>query len=331
MKPTTFLDPMWLWLFATLPFLLFFYFRFRRPRFPTLTVASSPAALFASAQRWSPPDALLACRLLTFACIVLAMANLNTTAVLRHQVPAEGIDIVLALDVSGSMLIEDIKPNRLEALKAVISQFVAGRSQDRMGLVFYAGGSFNACPLTQDYAYLLQKLNQLDKVALADGTAIGLGLASAVNALRGSKSKSKVIILLTDGENNAGYVEPATAAGLAKRYNIKVYTIGIGSMGQAPMPLYDLNGHKTYQYVPAELDEVGLRSIATQTGGKFFRAKDATTLRQIYAAINAMEQSWTRYHTEVKYNAQYRWFVVAGLLFFLLEMALKFTLLRTLA
>lgn len=330
MTPASFHDPLWFGLFGLFPILFYLHVKQWRPRFPTFTVArlSDPAS--GASQQWSPPDVLFAVRLLTLASVILGLANLKTVETLTHRVPAQGVDIVLALDVSGSMLIEDIKPNRLEALKSVIARFVAGRSEDRLGLVLYAGESINACPLTRDYGYLLRQLNVLEQVALADGTAIGLGLASAVNALRHSKSTSKIIVLLTDGENNAGYIEPTTAAALARKYHIKVYTIGVGAAGKAPMPVYDLEGRKTYHYVSADLDEPSLRSIASQTGGKYYRAQDAASLQQIYAEINGLEKSPTGHRTEYKYTARYRWFLWAGLLFLILEVGIKLVFLRTL-
>ena len=330
MKPALFHDPLWLGLFGLFPVLFYLHVRQWRPRFPIVTVArlSDPAA--AAAQRWAPPDALFALRLLSLAAVILGLANPKTMETRTHRVPAQGIDIVLALDVSGSMLIEDIKPNRLEALKSVVARFVAGRSEDRLGLVLYAGESVNTCPLTRDYGYLLRKLNALEHVALADGTAIGLGLASAVSALRRSRSASKVIVLLTDGENNAGYLEPATAAELARKYRIKVYTVGVGTAGKAPLPVYDLEGRKTYHYVSADLDEPGLRSIAARTGGKYYRAQDAAALQRIYAEINELEKSPTGQRTEYTFSARYRWFLWAALLFFLLEVGLKLVFLRTL-
>ncbi|MBJ6110395.1 VWA domain-containing protein [Hymenobacter sp. BT523] len=331
MNHAAFHNPGWLLLFLAFPVLLWLHVRYWRRRQPVLTLASLPAPLQVAHQALTPPDVLFGLRLLSLAGIVLALANFQTATVSRQKVPAQGIDVVLAMDISASMQIEDIKPNRLEGLKTVISRFVAGRTHDRLGLVVYAGESLNWCPLTTDYGFLLRQLNRLDQPALADGTAIGLGLASAVNALRPGKAKSKVVILLTDGENNTGFIEPVTAAQLARKHRIKVYTIGIGSTGTAPLPLYDLNGRKTYHYVPVKIDEPALRSIARQTGGKYFRAKDAAALRRIYAEIDALEQSPTGYRTQVQYTAQYRWFVWAALFFFGLGEGLLFTVLRSLS
>lgn len=330
MPHAAFHEPGWLLLLWVVPALVLLHLRYWRQRQPVRTLATLPA-LPGPPQLITPPDVLLLLRLLALTAIILGLADLKTVRVSQRKVPAQGIDLVLAMDVSASMLLEDIKPNRLEGLKTVISQFVAGRTHDRLGLVVYAGESLNWCPLTTDYAFLLRQLNRVDQPVLADGTAIGLGLASAVNALRPSKARSKVIILLTDGENNTGFIEPATAAQLARRFSIKVYTIGIGTTGRAPLPLYDLSGHKTYHYVPVKIDEPALRRIAGQTGGQYFRAKDAAALRQIYTAIDTMEQSPTGVRRQVQYTAWYRWFVGGALFFFLLSEALRLSILRNVA
>ncbi|WP_201986880.1 vWA domain-containing protein [Hymenobacter rubidus] len=333
MSQAAFHEPAWLLLFALFPVLLFLHVRYFRQRHPGWTLGSLPGSAHDddAPQRITPPDILLVLRLLALAGIILGLANFKTGVVTRHRLAAEGIDIVMAMDVSTSMLVEDIKPNRLEGLKTVITRFVAGRTNDRLGLVIYAGESLNWCPLTTDYAYLLQQLNRINEPDLADGTAIGMGLASAVNALRLSKAKSKVIILLTDGENTTGFIEPATAALLAQKNKVKVYTIGVGTTGLAPWPFYDTDGHKTYHYVPMKIDVAALTNIAQQTGGRFFRATDATSLSHIYQEINGMAQSPTGYRTDVLYTAHYRWFLLPALLFFLIGEGLKLTLLRSLA
>ena len=291
MQQVAFQEPAWLWLFLLFPLALVLHLRYWRHQHPTLRFASLPEAQHARPQYLSPPDLLLLLRLLALAGVILALADLCSATTTRQRLPAAGVDIMLAMDVSTSMQIEDIKPNRLEGLKGVIRRFIAGRSADKIGLVVYAGESITWCPLTRDYGYLIQQLNRLDEPVLADGTAIGLGLASAVQALRPGAHRSKVIILLTDGENTTGFLEPAVAAELARRNGIKVYTIGIGSTGQAPWPFYDLNGHKTYHYVQVKIDESTLQSMARQTGGQYFRARDASSLRQIYAQIDHLTQA----------------------------------------
>lgn len=331
MPHAAFHEPGWLLLLAALPPLLWLHWRYWRRRQPAFLLAQLPARLQARRQLLAPPDVLFGLRLLSLVALILALADFRTATLRRQPLPAAGIDIVLALDISASMLIEDIKPNRLEGIKTVISRFVAGRDGDRVGLVVYAGESLNWCPLTQDYSFLQAKLNQLNEPVLADGTAIGLGLASAVNALRLSKHKSKVVILLTDGENNAGFVAPATAARLARQHGIRVYTIGIGSTGLAPMPRYTLTGEKIYHYVRVSLDEPALRRVAEGTGGRFFRATDAAALGQIYAAISALEQAPKGYRSRLQYQHHYRWFVWLALGFFLGAEALRLTLFRSVA
>lgn len=323
-------EPTWLILLALLPLLLLFHWKHWRAAHPVLARPSLPAPLQGKRQRLVPPDFLFALRALTLGCLVLGLADLKTTRTSQSVVPAQGIDIAIAMDVSASMQLEDIKPNRLEALKAVISRFVAGRTNDQLGLILYAGESITWCPLTKDYAFFIKKLNELQQPVLADGTAIGLGLASAVNALRKSKTKTKVIILLSDGENNAGSVEPAQAAWLARQHHIKVYTIGVGTTGRAPFPILDMNGVKSYHYVPVKIDETSLRNVAQKSGGKYFRAQDAASLGQIYAEIDQLEKSVVGHRTELQYTSHFRWFVLAGLMFFFTEQLLRFTLLRSL-
>lgn len=330
MRQAAFLEPEWFLLFLLFPGVVFLHVRFWRPRQPVLVLASLSAPEGAAPQYITPPDILLLLRLLALTGIILALANLRTVSISRQPMPAAGIDIMLAMDVSGSMLIEDIKPNRLEGLKNVITHFVAGRSTDRIGLVVYAGESLTWCPLTQDYAYLMRQLNHLDEPALADGTAIGLGLASAVQALSQSKAKSKIVILLTDGENTTGFLEPETAAQLARKNHIKVYTIGVGRTGKAPWPVYDLNGRKTYHYVHVKINEPALRSVADQTGGRFYRAQDATSLRRIYAQIDGLTKSPMGYRPVVRYTAHFRWFVLVAGLFFIVAEVMSMTLLRSL-
>ncbi|WP_168193950.1 VWA domain-containing protein [Pontibacter sp. SGAir0037] len=328
----SFQDPLWFALFGLVPVLMLLCHKFWRHQFPVLLLPHTQGQKGLQAREWlTPPELLFFLRLLTISFLILGLANLKTARETRHAAPALGIDIVLALDISGSMMLEDIKPNRLEALKDVLTRFVAGRAEDRFGLVLYAGESINWCPITQDYGFLLAKLREMDGEALADGTAIGLGLASAVNALKGSSSKGKVVILLTDGENNAGFVHPLTAAELAKEHQVKVYTIGIGTTGLAPLPLTDLNGNKVYQYVPVKIDEAMLTKIAERTGGAYFRATNAKALEAIYQEIDQLEKTPHGIRKETVYHSEYRVFLLIALLLFLLELVLRFTFFRSLA
>jgi Ca-activated chloride channel family protein len=207
-----------------------------------------------------------------------------------QNVETEGIDIILTLDISGSMLARDFKPDRLEASKNVATEFISGRPYDRIGLVVFSGESFTQCPLTTDHAVLINLMHEIQSGMIEDGTAIGNGLATAVNRIKDSESKSKVIILLTDGINNRGEIAPATAADIAKTYGIRVYTIGVGTQGTAPYPVQTPYGLQ-FQNMPVEIDEAILKEIAGKTGGKYFRATDNNKLTQVYAEIDKMEKS----------------------------------------
>lgn len=275
-----------------------------------------------------PDLVLLILRTLTISFIVLAIANFKTVKSVKHNAVTEEADIVLALDISRSMQIEDVKPNRLEALKDVLNRFIAGRSHDRFGIVIYAGTSLAWCPLTKDYNFLFTKLKEVDESVLADGTAIGWGLASGIKVLAVSKSKNKIIILLTDGENNTG-PDPLSIVLIAKKFNIKVYTIGIGTTGLASLSTYDFDGKKTTTLIPVSIDEAMLKQIASVTGGSYFRATDARALQNIYTAIDKQEQTKIIQQATYTYVQEYQIFTCLALLFLLAEFILKFTLFRT--
>jgi Ca-activated chloride channel family protein len=232
---------------------------------------------------------LFALRAVAIALLVFVLARPQKTDNFQN-ITTEGIDIVLTLDISGSMLARDFKPDRLEASKNVATEFISGRPYDRMGLVVFSGESFTQCPLTTDHAVLINLMRELKSGMIEDGTAIGNGLATAVNRIKDSDSKSKVIILLTDGVNNRGDVAPTTAADIAKTYGIRVYTIGVGTQGMAPYPVQTPYGLQ-YQNMPVEIDEPILREIASKTGGKYFRATDNDKLTQVYLEIDKLEKS----------------------------------------
>ena len=272
-------------------------------------------------------------RHLLFACKVLAIVFL-VTALARPQssnswqtYSSEGIDIVLGLDISTSMLARDFTPDRLEAAKEVATKFILERPQDRIGLVVFAGESFTQCPLTTDQAVLVNLLREVQSGMIEDGTAIGLGLANAVNRLKDSPAKSKVVILLTDGVNNRGSIAPVTAAELAKTYGIRVYTIGVGTYGEAPYPVQTPFGIQL-QNVPVEIDEAVLKQIASVTGGQYFRATDNDKLQQIYNEIDQLEKSKVEVKHFSKREEQYFWFGLVGLLLLVTEALLRYTLLR---
>lgn len=228
-------------------------------------------------------------RTVTVALLIIVIARPQKTDMFQ-DVSTEGIDIILALDISGSMLARDFKPDRLEASKNVATEFISGRPYDRMGLVVFSGESFTQCPLTTDHAVLINLMRELQSGMIEDGTAIGNGLALAVSRIKDSEAKSKVIILLTDGVNNSGEIAPATAADIAKTYGIRVYTIGVGTMGTAPYPVQTPFGIQ-YQNMQVEIDEDVLKDIAGKTGGRYFRATDNNKLVQVYGEIDKLEKS----------------------------------------
>ncbi len=267
-------------------------------------------------------------RLLAVAAIAVALARPQSSSS-GQNVTTEGIDIVVTLDISSSMLAEDLKPNRIEAAKKVAEQFIDGRPNDRIGLVIFSGESFTQCPLTTDHAVLKNLFQGVQSGMVTDGTAIGEGLATAVNRIKDSKAKSKVIILLTDGVNNLGSVAPVTAGEIAKTFGIRVYTIGIGTQGVAPYPVKTPFGIQ-YQNIPVDIDEPMMKQIAEETGGKYFRATTTSKLKEIYADIDQMEKTKIAV-TEFRHKSEefYPLIMFAALLL-CLEILLKFTLLKLL-
>jgi Ca-activated chloride channel family protein len=270
-------------------------------------------------------------RLLALTALIVAMARPRTVDISNKTKTTKGIDIVMAIDVSGSMLAKDLKPNRMEALKKVAASFVEERPNDRIGLVVYASEAYTKTPVTSDKAIIQQAIESIkyDNV-LQDGTGIGMGLATAVNRLKDSKAKSKVIILLTDGVNNAGFIEPETASDIAKQYGIKVYTVGIGTNGMAEFP-YAIapNGQFLFRMMQVEIDEQLMKNIARKTDGKYFRATSNTKLEEIYAAINKLETTEIEELKFYDYDEKYRPFVwLAGFLL-LLELGLRNTVYRS--
>ena len=243
----------------------------------------------------------------------------------------EGIDIMMALDISGTMLGEDLKPNRLEAAKSVATDFVLARPNDQIGLVVFAGESFTQCPLTTDHAVLVNLFQSVKFGMIEDGTAIGLGLANAVNRMKDSNTKSKVVILLTDGSNNRGDIDPMTAAEIAKTFNIRVYAIGVGSYNQeVRVPMHTPYGVQ-YGTMSSEFDESTLRNIAQMTGGEYFRATDNNSLRAIYQQIDQLEKTKIRVREYSKRTEHFMPFLTAALLCLLLEVLIRFFMLRTIA
>ncbi len=268
-------------------------------------------------------------RIAVITLISIALARPQLTNKWSSQ-STEGIDIMMALDISGTMLAEDLRPNRLEAAKKVASDFVIARPNDQIGLVVFAGESFTQCPLTTDHAVLVNLFKSVEYGMVEDGTAIGLGLANAVNRMKDSETKSKVIILLTDGSNNRGDIDPQTAAEIAKTYGIRVYTIGVGSYGQARVPVQTPIG-KQYITMDNEFDETTLRSIAETTGGQYFRAKDNTSLKAIYDQIDQMEKTKLRVREFSKHTENFMPFLYAALICLLLELIIRYFVIRTIS
>jgi Ca-activated chloride channel family protein len=266
-------------------------------------------------------------RLLTVICIIIALARPQSTNSWNTST-TEGIDIMMTLDISSSMLAQDLKPNRLEAAKEVAATFISGRPTDNIGLVVFSAESFTQCPLTTDHAVLLNLLKDVQCGMIEDGTAIGHGLATAVSRLKDSNAKSKTIILLTDGTNNRGEIAPTTAAELAQAYDIRVYTIGVGTQGRAPYPFPTVGGGVRYDTIPVEIDENVLTKIAQMTGGQYFRATNNAALKNIYEEIDQLEKTKMSVQEYSKKQEEYGIFALAGLVLLLLEMLLRYTVLR---
>lgn len=268
-----------------------------------------------------------ALRLITLALVIVVIARPQSVNS-WEETETQGIDIALALDVSGSMLAQDLQPDRLEAAKKVAAEFITDRKNDKIGLVIFAGESFTQCPLTNDHKILLNLLNDVKFGMIEDGTAIGLGLANSVNRLKDSESKSKVVILLTDGTNNRGQIAPLTAADLARSYGIRVYTIGVGTKGMAPTPVQTPFGVRM-QNVQVDIDEKTLTEIASITGGQYFRAVDSEELRTIYHEIDKMEKYLISVQNVTRRQELFLPFALAALALLLIELLLRRTWLRS--
>lgn len=265
-------------------------------------------------------------RCLAITMVVIALARPQASNSWRTE-STEGIDIMLTLDISGTMMAEDLKPNRLEASKVVASEFILSRPNDNIGLVVFAGESFTQCPLTTDHAVLINLFNGVNYGLIEDGTAIGLGLANAVNRIKDSKARSKVIILLTDGSNNRGDIAPITAAEIAQSFGIRVYAIGVGSYGKVNIPVQTPMGLQ-YQLMDSEFDEKSLQNIATMTGGQYFRATNNNKLRSIYQEIDQMEKTKIDVREYNKKNEEFYIFAIVALLLLVAEVLLRNTVLK---
>jgi Ca-activated chloride channel homolog len=290
MSGISFAEPFFLYLLAVVPAMVVFYVLKQHKVTASLRMPGmQPFAEAGTTFRHYLRHILFALRTIAVALLIIVLARPQKTDKFQ-DVSTEGIDIVLTQDISGSMLARDFKPDRLDAAKNIATEFISGRPYDRIGLVVFSGESFTQCPLTTDHAVLINLLREIQSGMIEDGTAIGMGLATAVNRIKDSKAKSKVIILLTDGVNNKGEIAPATAAGIAKTFGIRVYTVGVGTQGMAPYPVQTPYGMQ-YQDMPVEIDEEILQEIAQTTGGKYFRATDNDSLEKIYKEIDKLEKS----------------------------------------
>lgn len=290
MTGISFANPAYLWLLALVPAMIAFYILRQQKTIAAFMLPGlNPFNNYGSSFRNVLRHIMFSLRVSAAALLIVAFARPQKTDRFQNTT-TEGIDIMMAIDISGSMLARDFKPDRLEASKNVATEFIAGRPYDRLGLVVFSGESFTQCPLTTDHAVLINLMRELQSGMIEDGTAIGNGLATSINRIKDSEAKSKVIILLTDGVNNRGEIAPLTAADIAKTYGIRVYTIGVGSMGNAPYPVQTPYGIQ-YQNMPVEIDEAILKEIASKTGGRYFRATDNDKLLQVYSEIDKMEKS----------------------------------------
>jgi Ca-activated chloride channel family protein len=319
-----------LWLLTLIPVIALWHFFMRKKDAAVLTMSSTRGFKSVSFLSKCKPFLYLL-RLLGIAAIIIALARPRNVSVSRKTKSNKGIDIVMAIDVSASMLARDLKPNRLEALKKVAVNFVDRRPNDRIGIVVYAGESFTQTPITSDKGIIKRTISELKWGQLEGGTAIGMGLGSAVNRLKESTAKSKVIILLTDGVNNSGNIDPRTATELAKELGIKTYTIGIGTNGMADFPWSrdPRNGKLQFRKQQVEIDEALLKEIASETQGKYFRATDNSSLKEIYDEIDALEKTKIEEFKYYNYQEKFRLFVFLGLGFLVLEFILKNTIFKS--
>ena len=326
-----FLNKELFWLFLLLPLAVLWYvFKYKKQ---TAELKISSVKGFKAEASWLPKlkHLLFVLRLIALALLITAIARPQTVDVSSKTKTTRGIDIVMAIDVSASMLAKDLKPDRLEALKNVAADFIQGRPNDRIGLVEYAGESYTKTPITSDKSIVLRSLKEIKYNNIIDGgTAIGMGLATAVNRLKDSKAKSKIIILLTDGVNNAGFIDPNTASELALEYGIKTYTIGLGTNGMALSPIgYGRNGNFQYGRIQVEIDEALLKEIAEITGGQYFRATDNKKLKEIYKEIDKLEKTDVEEFKFYNYEEKYRPLILLALVLLGLELLLRFTIFRS--
>ena len=326
-----FVNPELFWILLLFPFLFLWFFFKKNQQTAVLKISSLKG--FDTSKNWLAKlrPILFVIRLVVLSLIITAIARPRTVDESTRIKTTKGIDIVIAIDVSASMLARDLKPNRLEALKKVASRFIQARPNDRLGLVEYAGESYTKTPLTSDKNIVLSSLKSIKyNTTIIGGTAIGMGLATSVNRLKESRAKGKVIILLTDGVNNSGFIDPKIASELAVEFGIKVYTIGLGSNGMALSPIGILpNGSFQYGNIQVEIDEDLLNQIAETTGGKYFRATSNTKLEEIYAEINKLEKTEIEETKYKSYNELFRPLILAAFGLLLFELLLRYTVYKS--
>ena len=324
-----FANPTYLYLLLLLiPMIGWYIYKLSKSQ-ASLQVSSSEAFDLPAAKSWKIhlrhlPFVL---RMIAIALLIVVLARPQSTNSWQNS-STEGIDIMLAMDISTSMLAEDLKPNRLEASKDVAASFINGRQNDNIGLVVFAAESFTQCPLTIDHTVLLNLFKDIQPGIIQDGTAIGVGLANAVSRIKDSQAKSKVIILLTDGVNNTGEIAPVTAAEIAKSFGVRVYTIGVGTQGEAPYPIPTAFGIQ-YQNSPVEIDEPALKQIAATTGGQYFRATDNASLKEIYSEIDQMEKTKISVQEFSKKQEEYKMWALIVFALLLVELLLRNTVLKS--
>ena len=326
-----FANPNYMWLFLSFPLIIVWYFLTSKKVQPVLKISSIKGFQQKSSFLAKLQPLLFVLKLLSLSLIILALSRPQTMDVSTRTKTNKGIDIVMAIDISSSMLAQDLKPNRLSSLKRVASSFIDDRISDRIGLVIYAGESYTRTPITSDRAIVKNALRDIrfDGI-IEDGTAIGMGLATAVNRLKDSRAKSKVIILLTDGVNNSGFIDPKIASELAVEYQIKTYTIGLGSNGTARAPVGILpNGKFQYGLTKVEIDEALLKTIAKNTGGLYFRATDNKKLEEIYSEINKLEKTEVEEFKYYNYDEKFRPLILLALALILIEWLARNTLFKS--
>jgi Ca-activated chloride channel homolog len=324
-KNIIFSQPYFFWLLLLLPFIIFWYIKTNNSRSASIQV-STIAAKGLSSSKAAMRHLPFICRILALAFMIVALANPQTRND-EQNAEGEGIDIMLCIDVSGSMTAQDLTPNRLEAAKKVAIDFVNKRISDRIGVVIFAGESFTQCPLTADHSILISAIENIRSGLLTDGTAIGDGLGTGVDRLRSSKTKSKIVVLLTDGENNGGLIDPRTAKEIAKSFGIRVYTIGVGTDGNTMQPVQTPLGIEM-RNMKVSIDEKLLKQIANESGGKYFRAKDNEGLASIYATIDELEKSKVEITSTTKFTDKFLPFAIGAALFLLIEILLRYLVYR---